>query len=235
MSATGSDTTVRLHRAESGAGSAVVLSHGLGDDRSTWDELVPLLAERHRVVSWDLRGHGHSDAPSDLAPYTPAAGVDDLLSVVEGSGAPVHLVGHSLGGLLSLTVALGQPDVVRSLTLVASGPGFRDPDAQAAWNRYVGEAVMAMPVPAAAAGLARQESSWVIDHVGELTVPLLVVVGERDRRFLPSAALLEQRVPGCVRITVEGAGHQVQRTHAREVATAALAHLAATDAGAAHR
>ena len=42
------------------AGSAVVLSHGLGDDSSTWDGLVPSLAERHRVVSWDLRGHGAS-------------------------------------------------------------------------------------------------------------------------------------------------------------------------------
>jgi pimeloyl-ACP methyl ester carboxylesterase len=226
-------TPVQLHResVRPVAGSTVVLSHGLGDDRSTWDELVPLLAARHAVVSWDLRGHGRSDAPADPDSYSPQAGIDDLLSVIDGAGGPVHLIGHSLGGLLSLTVALRRPELVRSLTLVASGPGFRDAGARAAWNSYVDEAVQAMPVPAVAAGLARQDSSWVIDHLDELAVPLLVVVGERDRRFHGGASVLERRVPGCVCRRVAGAGHHVQRTHAGEVAAAVLAHLAATDEG----
>ena len=82
-----------------------------------------------------------------------------------------------------------------------------------------------MPVPSVAAGLARQDSTWVIDHVGELIPPLLVVVGERDTRFHPGAAVLERRVPGCSCLRVAGAGHHVQRTHAGEVAAAVLAHV----------
>ena len=48
---------VRLHRRYRGAGPGVVLSHGLGDDSSTWDVLVPLLADTNRVVSWE-EAHG---------------------------------------------------------------------------------------------------------------------------------------------------------------------------------
>jgi pimeloyl-ACP methyl ester carboxylesterase len=217
---------VRLHRRCRGAGPAVVLSHGLGDDSSTWDALEPLLADTNRVVSWDSRGHGLSDAPTDPSSYSLEAGVADLLAVVEEVGEPAHLVGHSLGGYLSLVIALRRPELVRSLALIASGPGYRDAESRAAWNRYVDEAVAAMPVPAVAGGLAHQESSFVIDHLGDLTAPVLVVVGERDTRFLASAAVLERRVPNATRCVVAGAGHHVQRTHAAEVAAAVREHLA---------
>lgn len=225
------EVQVRLQCAREGpaVGSGVVLSHGLGDDRSTWDELVPLLAVQHPVVSWDLRGHGDSDAPADASAYSLETAVSDLVSIIGDAGAPLHLVGHSLGGLVSLVVALRRPELVRSLTMIASGPGYRDVVARQAWNRFVDDAVLAMPIPAVAGGLARQESSWVIDHVGELIPPLLVVVGERDTRFQPSAAVLERRVRGCTCLRVAGAGHHVQRTHAGEVAAAVLAHVDAAD------
>ena len=203
-----------------------MLSHGLGDDSSTWDVLEPMLADTNRVVSWDLRGHGRSDAPSDPSAYSLEAGVADLLAVVEELGEPAHLVGHSLGGYLSLVVALRRPELVRSLTLIASGPGYRDAESLAAWNRYVDEAVTAMPVPAIAAGLCRQESSFVIDNLGALAAPVLVVVGERDKRFLAGAAVLERRVPRARLFVVAGAGHHVQRTHAGQVAAAVREHLA---------
>ena len=86
-----------------------------------------------------------------------------------------------------------------------------------------------MPVPPAAAGLGRQEDSWVIDHVGELDPPLLVVVGERDTRFHAGADFLARAVPGSTLHRVAGAGHHPQRTHADEVAAAVLAHLDAAD------
>jgi pimeloyl-ACP methyl ester carboxylesterase len=213
----------QLHRETTGSGEPVVLSHGLGDDASTFAELVPLLAMRQTVHSWDLRGHRHSGAPPDG--YRPDVGVADLLGIVDDIGEPVHLVGHSLGGYLSLTVALQRPDLVRSLTLIASGPGYRDPEARDAWNRYVDDAVLRMPIPPEVAGLARQEDSWVIDQTPQLATPLLVIVGERDTRFLASAAYLGRAVDGATVVRVAGAGHHPQRSHPDQVATAILDHL----------
>ena len=218
---------VRLHRERSGSGVPVVLSHGLGDDAETWAALVPRLATDHTVVTWDLRGHRHSEAPTDG--YSAEIAIADLSALVVELGEPVHLVGHSLGGYLSLAVSLRRPELVRSLTMISSGPGYRDPSAREEWNRYVERAVLRMPVPPAAAGLGRQEDSWVIDRVGDLQPPLLVVVGERDMRFHAGADFLARAVPGSTLLRVAGAGHHPQQTHADEVAGAVLKHLAAAE------
>ena len=206
----------------------LVLSHGLGDDVTTWSALLPLLRQ-HRAVTWELRGHGANvrtaEAPADE--YAPELAIADLLDVVHRADDRVHLIGHSLGGYLSLAVALRRPELVASLTLIASGPGYRDPAAREAWNRSVEQAILRMPVPPAAARLAHQHDSWVIDHVAELRAPLLVVVGERDQRFHPGAAYLGRAVHGTVVRYVRGAGHHPQQTHPDEVAEAVLGHVAA--------
>ncbi len=207
------------------AGAPLVLSHGLGDDATTWSELRPVLEATHRVVTWELRGHGANAA---LAPgdYLPGVASADLLAVVRATGGRVHLAGHSLGGYLSLTVALRHPELVESLVLIGSGPGYRDPAARQAWNREVDRAVLRMPVPPATAALAHQHDSWVIDHVAELQPPLLVIVGERDERFHAGAAYLGRAVDGSTVRYIVGAGHHPQRTHPQEVAAALLEHIA---------
>lgn len=80
----------------------VVLVHGFPDDRSLWDEVVPRLAGRHRVVTYDVRGAGDSDAPGHVAAYGFDHLVDDLVAVVDqvvGAQARVHLVGHDWGAI----------------------------------------------------------------------------------------------------------------------------------------
>ena len=212
-----------LHHDAIGGGSPVVLSHGLGDHGGTWHALAPLLAAGHTVHTWDLRGHRHSGPSTDG--YRPGIAVADLLAIVEVIGEPVHLVGHSLGGYTSLTVSLRRPDLVRSLTMVASGPGYRDPAARQAWNRYVDEAALGMPIAPEAAGLAHQEDSWVIDHTAELRAPLLVLVGARDTRFHAGADYLGATVAGATVERIAGAGHHPQRTHPDAVAAAVLDHV----------
>jgi pimeloyl-ACP methyl ester carboxylesterase len=219
---------VDLHRAREGSGVPVILSHGLGDDASTWDELVPRLARGYEVVTWDLRGHGQSDAPLDAEAYSMEIAISDLLSVIAEVDASVHLVGHSLGGYLSLAVSLRRPELVRTLTLIGSGPGYRDPEAREGWNRMVDRAVVDMPIPAVAGRLAYQDDSRVIDGVSGLEPPLLVLVGERDTRFHAGCAFLARTVPGCVMQEIAGGGHHVQRNRADEVATAVLVHLERT-------
>ncbi len=87
----------------------------------------------HHVVTWDMRGHGRSEAPPGL--YTREDALDDLGAVVDAAMAvaagPALLVGHSLGGYFSLAYTLARPETVRGLALLSTGPGFRNPDSMA--------------------------------------------------------------------------------------------------------
>lgn len=213
----------RLHVEREGEGPVVVLTHGLGDTVETWAPVVPALAERCTVVRWDLRGHGRSEAPDDPAAYSRDLGVADLERIV--GDEPAHLVGHSLGGQLSLTLALRRPELVRTLTMVSSGPGFRDPEARARWNAGAQRVAARFPIPPAAAGLVVQTDSFVIDALPGLAVPLLQVVGGDDTRYHAGVEHIARKVPGSAVLTVAGAGHHPQQTHPGEVATALLSHL----------
>ena len=91
-----------------GAGSAVVLVHGITESRRTWDPLIaPLIAAGHRVVAIDLRGHGDS---GPAASYHPIAMAGDIGAVVaaEGMSDPL-VVGHSLGGVVVSAYAATAP------------------------------------------------------------------------------------------------------------------------------
>ena len=105
----------------------LVLQHGNGRSSEFWYRCVPYLSRFYRVVRPDMRGLGGSGRDFDLADgMTPQILVDDLadlcahLSQTLGSGAPVHLCGESLGGILGLGVAAQRPHLLRTLTLVAT-------------------------------------------------------------------------------------------------------------------
>lgn len=97
-----------------GDGTPVVLVHGFGLDAALWDPQWPEFTARHRVLRYDLRGHGASSLPAGR--YTHGA---DLAALVAALGAtPAHVVGLSMGGAVALELALAEPARVRSLTLV---------------------------------------------------------------------------------------------------------------------
>ena len=102
-----------------GDGPSLALVHGLGGAASNWVELVPALARSYRVLALDLPGHGGS-SPLPTAPsLTPFA--DVVRAVAEREALlPAAVVGHSLGGLVGLRLALRHPDAVRGLVLAAS-------------------------------------------------------------------------------------------------------------------
>lgn len=110
---------VRMRYLIGGSGSPVVLVHGLGGAASNWIEIAPRLAERHRVLVPDLPGHGGS-SPLPAAPNLDAY-ADRVALVAEREGMlPAVLVGHSLGGVVGLRLALRRPDDVTGLALCAA-------------------------------------------------------------------------------------------------------------------
>nr|WP_223190087.1 alpha/beta hydrolase [Streptomyces sp. TRM68416] len=83
----------------------------------------PLAARGYRTVAVDGRGQYESDGPADdESAYAQAELAKDVLAQAEAVGAPLHLVGHSLGGHISRAAVLLDHSPFRSLTLIASGP-----------------------------------------------------------------------------------------------------------------
>jgi pimeloyl-ACP methyl ester carboxylesterase len=116
-------TGVRLRVLESGPpdGCPVVLIHGWGACVFTFRHTIEaLVAANHRVVAFDLRGHGLSEKPAAPDDYRTDALLDDLVSVLdECSLDQPDLIGHSLGGGIALHFALRNPQRVRRLVLAA--------------------------------------------------------------------------------------------------------------------
>ncbi|WP_369253488.1 alpha/beta fold hydrolase [Geodermatophilus amargosae] len=111
--------------------------HGLGGASTNWTDLAALLAVRCAGWAVDLPGFGRSQPPS-RGSYSVRGHVRAVIDVLEhvrdrpgeGRGAPVHLLGNSLGGLVSLLVAARRPDLVATLTLVSPAmPVYRVPQA----------------------------------------------------------------------------------------------------------
>ncbi len=89
--------------------------------------LAPLSASGYRVVAIDQRGQYESPGPDDPSRYSVAELAEDVVAVArvlrEESGAPLHLLGHSFGGLVTRAAVLSTPELFRSFTLLGSGPG----------------------------------------------------------------------------------------------------------------
>ncbi|MFL5918932.1 MAG: alpha/beta fold hydrolase [Gaiellaceae bacterium] len=110
---------VRLRYFVGGEGPPLVLVHGLGGAASNWTELAPLLARRHRLLVPDLPGHGGSTALPAVSGLEPFA--DRVALVAEREGMlPAPVVGHSLGGMVVLRLALRRPDAVEALVLAGA-------------------------------------------------------------------------------------------------------------------
>jgi pimeloyl-ACP methyl ester carboxylesterase len=113
---------VRMRYFVGGEGPPLILVHGLGGAAANWTELVPLLAKRHRVLVPDLPGHGGSTALPAVAGLEPFA--DRVALVAEREGMlPAVVVGHSLGGMIVLRMALLRSEDVSALVL-AAGAGL---------------------------------------------------------------------------------------------------------------
>lgn len=109
-----------------GQGSPIILIHGIACDSRYWMEIPHFLSAEHSVLSYDLRGHGQSFAPSTGYSYRDHENDLNLL-ITELGYQKVILVAHSLGGAIAVKYALQHPQHVKSLVLLAPHiVGYKD-------------------------------------------------------------------------------------------------------------
>ncbi len=122
-----------LHVNFSGQGPTVVMLHSGGMSGRQWRKLAEALSDRYRVVLPDFLGSGANPAWPSEQPFHFHQDVEQIEKLLESLHSPYHLIGHSYGGLISLTVARRQPARVASLALydpVAFGLLFDQQDSE---------------------------------------------------------------------------------------------------------
>lgn len=220
-----------VHGPAADAAPTLLLSHGYGATCRMWDGQITALADRWRVILWDMRGHGQSGDPADPARYSQALTVGDMAAVLDACDAERAVVGGlSLGGVMSLAFHASHPERVRALLLCDTGPGFRNPAAREQWNERalaraqeleekglaalrggdetrLGRHRSARGLAGAARGMLTQQTSDLIDSLPDIAVPTLVLVGSEDRHFLAAADYMAGKIPGARKIVIPGAGH----------------------------
>lgn len=117
-------------------GPVLVLSHTLATSRAMWRRQIPHFAQRYRVISYDLRGHGESAVPDD--PYSLEMLGEDVIGVLDSLGVerPAVFLGISIGGMVGQALALRHPDRFRAFIL-ANTVSRTPPEGQAMWDQRI--------------------------------------------------------------------------------------------------
>lgn len=119
--------SVELAYEEFGQGAPVVFLHGFPFDHTIWTPLVPHLQQRARLIMPDLRGHGNSPAPVGV--YRMRDMAEDVVCLLDKLKIErAVLVGHSMGGYVSLAFAHAYPGRLAGLGLIATQAGADTPE-----------------------------------------------------------------------------------------------------------
>jgi pimeloyl-ACP methyl ester carboxylesterase len=130
-------SAVGLHYRLEGSGPDIVLIHGFHTDMREWDDVAAGLTSTHRVLRYDVRGHGRSTIPATLPPST-----DDVLALLdELQIARATIVGLSMGATIALDFALTHPTRVDRLVLLSPGIPGVDVQPRLDWMKPIIDAV----------------------------------------------------------------------------------------------
>jgi len=104
-----------------GEGVPLVFIHGLGSSTLDWEYQVEFFSKHFQTLTIDLRGHGKSDKPP--GPYSVSQFAADTANLLQHLNLPpVHIAGLSMGGMIAFQLALDAPQLVRSISIINSGP-----------------------------------------------------------------------------------------------------------------
>ena len=225
---------VKIHYEVYGDGPALILTHGYSSTSAMWEGQIEALSKHHKLVLWDMRGHGKSDYPADPNAYSEALTIGDIAALLDQIGARRAIVGGlSLGGYMSLAFYRTHPERVAALLIIDTGPGFKKDEARTAWNKRAHETAErferdglsvlkslsrerssvthrdATGLALAARGMLTQRDASVMEILPEIAVPSLIVVGADDTPFLAASDYMAAKIPGAKKVVIPSAGHAV--------------------------
>jgi pimeloyl-ACP methyl ester carboxylesterase len=217
-----------------GDGPPLLLTHGYSSTSAMWHGQVDAFAKDHKLILWDMRGHGQSDYPDDPKAYSEALTVGDMAAILDAVGATSAIIGGlSLGGYMSLAFYRAHPNRTRALLIIDTGPGFKKDDARETWNTRAratadkldqeGLAMLksatreratashrnAKGLALAARGMLTQRDAAVMELLPNIKVPSLIVVGADDTPFLAASDYMAAKIPGAQKVVIPAAGHAV--------------------------
>jgi pimeloyl-ACP methyl ester carboxylesterase len=223
---------VNIYYEVHGSGPPLLLTHGYSSTSAMWQGQIAALSKQHKLILWDMRGHGQSDYPDDDAAYSEALTVGDMAALLDEAGADSAIVGGlSLGGYMSLAFYRAYPERVRALLIIDTGPGFKKDEARDGWNkrahetgeRFEREGLEGLKLASrerssvvhrdasglarAARGMLTQRDAGVIETLPHIKVPALVVVGADDTPFLAASDYMAAKIPGAQKAVIPAAGH----------------------------
>lgn len=114
----------------------VLLLHGLGSSSRDWEYQIEALARDYKVLMVDLRGHGKSDKPN--MPYDIPLFAEDIAAMLAALQLrAIHVIGHSMGGMVAFQLTLDHPHLVKSLVIINSAPRVGFPNFRNRFNFYM--------------------------------------------------------------------------------------------------
>ncbi len=230
---------INLYYEDNGSGFPVVFTHGYAGTTKSWNDQVAAFSRRYRFITYDMRGHGQTDAPDDISRYTSDILVEDLYQLLCYLGIQKAVVGGlSLGGYLTIHFYNQHPDMTVAIILIDTGPGYRTPEKAKDWNEtcvdcasvletqgikgfmeskyskddyYTTPDVMMKHNPKGLANIRRgvMINPWGLGILPDIKVPALIICGDRDAAFLPATDYMVQKIPRAKKVIVTDAGHGV--------------------------
>jgi pimeloyl-ACP methyl ester carboxylesterase len=224
---------VQIYYEAHGAGYPLLLTHGYSATAQMWQPQLEPLSSRYRFIAWDMRGHGRTDSPADLSAYSEAETVADIAAILDAEHAEQAVIGGlSLGGYMTLAFWHAHPERCRALVLCDTGPGYRNPTAREQWNETAEQRAVAFETRGldalgrspevaqtasghrsaqglanAARGMLKQFDSRIIESLPNITVPVLIIVGENDRPYLAGTDYMAAKIPNVRKVVIANAGH----------------------------
>jgi pimeloyl-ACP methyl ester carboxylesterase len=176
---------IRLYYEEHGRGPALVLAHGNACGVRSWDPQLRVLTDHYRVIVYDARGHGLSEAPREASAYSQQHMVDDLCGLMDHLGLVTAAVGGlSMGGNVVLNFAFAHPERVSALILADTGAGSDDAE------RMVARALQGADV--LDKGGIEAYADWALGHPA---ITRFASRGPEEERFIRSC-LMTNRAHG---------------------------------------
>ncbi len=230
---------INIYYEDNGKGFPVIFTHGYAGTTKSWDGQVAAFSKKYRFITHDMRGHGQTDSPADLAKYNQDIVVEDIYQVLHNLGIKKAVIGGlSLGGYLTIHFYNQHPDMTAAIILMDTGPGYRTPEKAKDWNQtriecaevletkgikgfmaspysrsdyYTSPEVMMKHNPKGLANVSRgvMINPWGLDILPNIKVPTLVMCGDKDTDFLPATDYMVQRIPGAKKMVIANAGHGV--------------------------